>query len=401
MKSPIIIIGAPRSGTSMMMSSMRHILGYAGHNEAHFFTLLDQLLQTSEEHCRELRKDFDRKSNVLLFDPVLHIDRDLKKLFKNYLTEIYGDKPWFLKTPNSRAVQALPLMLEFYPEASVIYMKRRGIENVLSQSRKFGNGSFNADYCTQWSDCITSFFTGNYADRSLVIDQLAYLQRPDMLITKLLDHLNMDASAGLKARLKKYILSNPVEKTADLTPDYIALEETPWTEDEKETFLELCEGAMKISGYPVSRAEINAFQADDAFLFSGNWIRAVKLINVQTPWNSISQDVFQPSKLHPNAVLDEKLTLFLRPPTATTRIGFKMLNPKLTGKGVSISIEELDRNEKVIQRIDEINLQCLERIQVQLQSIVNQPIYKIEITNETGSQNYNYKLLEMQVLQPL
>jgi hypothetical protein len=291
-------------------------------------------------------------------------------------------------------------MLELYPEASVIYMKRRGIENVLSQSRKFGNGNFNADYCTQWSDCITAFFTGDYARRTLVIDQLAYLKRPDMLITKLLDHLNMDASAGLRARLKNYILSNPVEKTAEPTPEYIALEETPWSEEEKETFLELCKGAMKISGYPLSREEINSFQADDSFLFSGNWIRSIKVINAETPWNIIPQDIFQPFKLHPNAVVDDKLTLFLRLPSRTTTIGFKMLNPKLSGQGVNISIEEIDGDDKLIQRLDEINLQCREVNQIQLQAMASQPHLKIQIANEAGSKNYNYKLLEMQVLQP-
>ncbi|PHN00718.1 sulfotransferase family protein [Flavilitoribacter nigricans] len=400
MRSPIIIVGAPRSGTSMMMSAMRHILGYAGHNEAHIFTLLDKLLQTTRDHCRSLSAGFDPTSNVLLFDPNLKIEEDLKQLFKQYLTQFYGDKPWFLKTPNRYAIQALPLMLELFPEARIIYMKRRGIENVLSQSRKFGNGKFSADYCTEWSACMLSFFTKDFSDRSLVIDQLAYIKCPDLLITKLLYFLEIDASAGLKGRLKKYLLGNPVEKTAALTSSYIALEETPWSEEEKATFLTICEGSMNLGGYPISRAQIDNFQADESFLFSGRNRRSVvKAINALTPWNLIPQDVLQPFQLHPNSIMEDKLSIFISLPVPPTGIRFSMLNPKLSGPGVTVRIEEINQRSQVIQLVQEINLRSLEVKQVQLRLVSSQPIVKIQIANEAGSQNYNYKLLEMQLLQ--
>ena len=99
MRSPVIIVGAPRSGTSMMMSTMRHILKYAGHNEGHFFTLLNSLLSTTEHHYQPLGDNFRRKTDVLLLDEKINLTDDLKRLFKGYIMNIYGEKPWFLKTP--------------------------------------------------------------------------------------------------------------------------------------------------------------------------------------------------------------------------------------------------------------------------------------------------------------
>lgn len=397
MKSPVIIVGAARSGTSMMMSMIKNFLGYSGHNEAHFFTLLDQLIQKTDGHCQPLRKDFQNKSEVLLFDPVVDIKEDLKALFKNYIREAYGGNPWLIKTPNPSAIKALPLILELYPEASIIYMKRRGIENVLSQSRKFGDGTFMADYCARWSDCILSFFAGDYSNRSLVIDQLAYIVNPDKLIDILLDHLEIDATRGLKVKLKKYMLTNPVQKSAVITADYIPLEETPWDADEQETFLKHCEDAMEVGGYPLNRKEVNLFQPEDSFLFSGKFRDSIKVSNIQTSWNKIPPNFFRPFFLHPNAIDEEHLTLVLTLPSPSIRLEFKMVNPKLTGEGVTIFIDEVDQDEKPVRHIAEINLQCLETNHIHLQSMVNSPVIKVRIANQEGSSHYNCKLLEMNV----
>ena len=170
-----MITGAARSGTSMMMGILRKKLGYTAHNEAHFFTLLAQLLQLTEQHKHSLRNGFKDLSLVLAGDPKVTVERDLKAMFQNYVSEIYGDQAWAMKTPNSNAIRALPLVAEMFPEVKLIYLKRRGIENILSQTRKFGKGAFCETFCEEWASCITEFFTRDVAGNSLVVDQRAYM----------------------------------------------------------------------------------------------------------------------------------------------------------------------------------------------------------------------------------
>ncbi len=397
MKSPVIIVGAARSGTSMMMSMIKNFLGYSGHHEAHFFTLLDQLICTTEEHFQPLRNAFQNRSEVLVFEPGLEIKQDLKDLFKSYIREVYGNNPWFLKTPNPSAIKALPLILELYPEAKVIYLKRRGVENVLSQSRKFGDGSFRPGFCTNWSESIISFFEGNQFQNCLVVDQLAYLLTPEKVISKLLDHLEIEASTRLTSTLKNYLLTNPVEQTAQGTTNYIALEETPWSTQDREVFLHHCQEAMHIGRYPITRAEIDGFVPNDSFLFSGNFRQDIQVLHAKTPWNTIPSDVFAHFRLHPNPVKDDPLTLLLTLPTTSIRMVCKMLNPSLVGKGITISVEEIDESKKPIRQLDTITLQCLETREVHWKPQTEPHQIKICIANEEGSQNYNHKLVNLEM----
>ena len=397
MKSPVMIVGAPRSGTSMIMSIFKNFLGYKGHNEGHFFTLLYRILNLTIDHQRNLRiSDGDHK-NTLVLDENLNIQTDLKKLFCGYLETMYGQESWFIKTPNNLAIKSIPLVRSMFPDLKIIYMKRRGIENVLSQSRKFGQGHFKPYYCQMWSDCIESFFGSEQPPQTLIIDQLALITDPQNVISKVINFIEFDGNENIATRIEEYMKVNLVENTAPLTKYYIPLEETPWTSNEKEIFLEQCESAMRQASYPITRDEIRSFQPDESFLFpvSGNNIIQVK--NISNPWTKVPWTLSETFKIHPNIVGEEPVSIIIKPPFQDINIQFDMVNPNLKGKGVTIDITEKSTKHSKITHLASFDLHCFDKRHIKIKKSSVDSTLVVKVSNEIGSNNAEYKQFLMNI----
>lgn len=397
MKSPVMIVGAPRSGTSMIMSMFKNFLGYKGHNEGHFFTLLYQLLNLSTRHQKNLESSDGSVKDFLILDQNVHLQDDLINLFTGYLKNIYGEESWFIKTPNHLAVKSIPLVRSMFPDLKLIYMKRRGIENVLSQSRKFGDGQFKTQYCELWSNCIETFFASEQHQETIIIDQLALLIDPTKVIDNILTFIEFEKNPKIAAQLKRYMHVNPVENTAKLTKHYIPLEETPWTDHEKELFLEHCESAMLHASYPITKNEVKSFQPTDSFLFSSINPKKIEGKNIYNPWTKLPPLLSQVFKIHPNNINEEPVTILINPSLQEINLEFKMVNAHLREKGVNVKIEESDKTNSTSTHLITFNLRSLEQKQIQLRTASTSPVIKIEISNEIGSSNYEYKQLIMKV----
>lgn len=140
---PVIIMGMHRSGTTLLarlLSRLGLFLGHLveGHHEAVFF------LHLNETILRQARASWDRPDPILDFLQHREIvqmtlrclERDLSSWrsarylgWRNFLRyrSLGGfDRPWGWKDP--RNVLTLPLWVELFPRAKIVYIVRHGVD---------------------------------------------------------------------------------------------------------------------------------------------------------------------------------------------------------------------------------------------------------------------------------
>ena len=129
---PVFVIGSPRSGTSILVDALLSC-GYWGYREGMFLSLLYHFNQLIDRQfsifCGEanLISAVDKdKLKTDLFNILKHTTEDLNKL-----------APWFDKTGNPDMILSIPIISTLWPESVFIFAKRRGIENVLSETKNF------------------------------------------------------------------------------------------------------------------------------------------------------------------------------------------------------------------------------------------------------------------------
>ncbi|MEB3049480.1 sulfotransferase [Mycolicibacter sp. MYC123] len=245
--SPVFIVGSARSGTS----ALAHVLwdiGYHGKGEGHFLTLLRGIDTVVDQHY----------ARVPATDPGVtlgNIDKsDLKrKLFETFRTvmnDLNPKKPWFDKTPNLEMIWVIPILRELWPSSVFVFAKRRGIENVISRTKKFPGMPFE-NHCADWAGNMTAWRTIRPQlppECFIEVEQRDMIQQPERTARNLCAFLQVDESAVPGAcRVMSTPGSQESEKgSASRT---LSLAESGWTVEQTETFLKHCESEMKEFGY--------------------------------------------------------------------------------------------------------------------------------------------------------
>ena len=161
----------------------------------------------------------------------------------------YGEGPLVDKSPGAEAVGAAPLVLEFLPSAKFIFMKRRGIENVMSHLRRFPDLPFEGA-CHQWAQTMRRWLQVRHrlAPRWIEIDQRDLVDAPHTVGYRLSRHLGR----GVPNQIADYITTHFPEKTrVGRYGDYAALKNSGWNEQERDIFREICGPLMAEFGYEI------------------------------------------------------------------------------------------------------------------------------------------------------
>jgi hypothetical protein len=145
-------------------------------------------------------------------------------------------------------IEAIPSILQLYPDAYFIFAKRRGLENVLSRQKKFPDMPFVA-YCKDWSASMNMWLKVKESipsSQRLEIDQYDLAHHPLKVVTKLQKMLQLPDD--YKNRLLEFFKTQKVERTAD---DWLAvsIDELKWTSEEKSIFLKECGETLNLYGY--------------------------------------------------------------------------------------------------------------------------------------------------------
>ena len=279
--SPVFIIGAPRSGTSIMNQVLREALGYAGENEGHVFSVLKRLMEVVKRQDEFVERAFPPRP-VTTYQHVTgkRLKDDLANLFKTYTEELYGDRPWQDKTPTHEMISFAPRLQEMFPSVRFIFMKRRGVENVLSGVRKFKHRTFE-ELCVSWARSMEIFANVQAKlNHVIVIDQAELVSDPQGVAQRLVEFLGLDDDAV--SRIVNHLKQNFPERTHPARTHDVDLDETDWTDEQKLHFVDVCGAQMERWGYALHATSL----------------RETKNLN---KWCKVPKDPFEePMTLHPN-----------------------------------------------------------------------------------------------------
>jgi hypothetical protein len=119
--APIFILGAGRSGTSRLASSLKRVTRLPGDPEGHFYPLATAVEEAVLGYfARTPRSNPKTTMGRLDQDAVVKAYREV---VKNTLEGLFGDT-FLEKTPGPRAIAAMPIMLGIWPDTKLIYRER-------------------------------------------------------------------------------------------------------------------------------------------------------------------------------------------------------------------------------------------------------------------------------------
>ncbi len=275
---PLLIVGAPRTGSSFIVRALTSAAGYAGMAEGHVTPLIAALDTVVVQYYADLRSRglLDIPQNTIANIPENKLRRELLAVFEDFDKALFPFAKRLLdKTVNMQAIAALPLLLDAWPNAKILYLKRDGIENVLSQEKYFNITLEHA--CINWATCgqewdrvRPSLRQGSY----LEVDHWQLTDEPNKIADQLAEHLELDSR--VRSRFRRYV--------AEHTQDWVAsrvrrppLGELDWTPERLRQFLEICGEQMVKQGY-ASEEEIDSVlqpRGSDAREVSGQSAKAL------------------------------------------------------------------------------------------------------------------------------
>ena len=248
----VFVVGSPRSGTTAVGNAVQKAFDTVIHGESHLAEIIISLVERAQ---KALLGSPARNIDGMLVNEITPADMQMNviQLLKRLHRQFYGDSLVLDKTPGGPNIQALWLMLRAYPNAKVIFCKRRGIENVISRLKKFPQVSFS-DHCTQWRQTFSIWGqTVRLNTRELCakdwhfeIDQFRLACEPDAITKELSDWLGL--SEVQQQRALEYLKYQSPQKTSDYKKA-LDFDELEWSQEQKQVFIDTCGEQMEKQGY--------------------------------------------------------------------------------------------------------------------------------------------------------
>lgn len=248
MKSIVFVLGAPRSGTSAVRSAI-YETRYKGPGEAHTVGLLKSIVDHAIDYAA--KAEAAKAGGNLLAS--ITTDLIISSLCNAYVEMINRAHPtdYFIdKTPSLGPIQALELVDRYLPiPVRFLFCKRRGVDNIQSNSRKWPDRVFG-ERCQEWASIIDLWDITSPKISSPVMEvefyDLNYRRRETTI--RIADFLQVTTAE--QQAMANFLEKNSPERTVEMA-DGIGqpLSATGWTDSEKEQFVSLTGATMKRSGY--------------------------------------------------------------------------------------------------------------------------------------------------------
>ena len=252
---PVFILGSVRSGTTAIMRALASRTRYVGPGEGHLLDMLMHMSVLVENVYAERRPIWEMGIDTLITAvPESFLLDGVRRCFVELAKAQFPNRYWFDKTPTPTMIRAAPLLQVVWPEARFIFMKRRGIENVLSRLRRCPEIAFD-DHCRGWADSMVSWVA--VRDRlgvsAVEIEHLDMARHPAETARSIgrLLALTAEEESGVRHELA---MGRP-ERSADTFAAVHDLATLPWTVQQIATFQEICGPAMQRFGYGETRAD--------------------------------------------------------------------------------------------------------------------------------------------------
>jgi hypothetical protein len=246
---PVFVLGAARSGTSAIAQALVVATRYAGQEEGHLLDLLLPLRALIERHYAERSEEWrDRANTMIAVVPKGFIEAGLRHTFVELARGLYPKGWWIDKTPRPAMIAAAPALKEIWPEARFIFMKRRGIENVVSRMRKFREADFE-DHCRDWAAGMQAWTVARdtLTGAAVEIDQLYLSNHPHEVAATLAPFLLLQPEEVI--RLGHALATDRPERTTEYFSSAIPSDKLDWTPRQRDLFDKLCGPMMVAYGY--------------------------------------------------------------------------------------------------------------------------------------------------------
>ena len=251
---PVFILGAKRSGTSAVTQALLRSGRYAGQDEGHLLGLVGRLIELVEQHYEANETEVTEQRNTFITRvPAKYFFDSIRGVFAHLAQSAFPSGYWIDKTPNSGMVQLAPLLKEIWPNAKFVFMKRRGIENLVSRSRKFPEVAFR-ERCEDWRNVMEAWLRvrDDLSPAAVEIEQLDLAREPERIAHDLTRFLGIPSSEA--ARFREALVSDRPERSAAQFGQVHDFESAGWSASEIKRFKEVCGAMMAVYGYGYSDA---------------------------------------------------------------------------------------------------------------------------------------------------
>jgi hypothetical protein len=242
----VFIVGAPRSGTSILLVAIKEIFSLPGRGESHVTPLFERLFS-------QLELSFDRinkiKPNVLAKElSQLELENHLFEFMKKFYLEQYPQRRWVDKTPGISAILCLPTIERIFPDARLVATRRNGIEVVSSHIKKF-RSPFE-DACTLWSGSMKALLKARSSCKNLLeVDQYDFQNNTEAVSVRIASHLDSPEHART---FSAYLLAKRVQSSSDHDPTVrLHISDMNWTSEQATQFRRHCGEMMEAFGYEI------------------------------------------------------------------------------------------------------------------------------------------------------
>ncbi len=236
----VFIVGAARSGTSILLFALKDAFKLPGYGESHVMPAF----QNAVLPFRSYMERFASNSDPMLLKelPQAGFEQHLFEYFRRFYHARYPAGRWVDKTPGGEAVFGLPLIEAIFPDARLIAAKRNGIEVVTSHIKKFRT-PFEAA-CRTWTHAMKGIIHARTTCLNLLeVDQFYFQNHTAEVSRNIADHLGeIDRAEDLS----EYFKTRRVQHSSTHDPQRrLKLADTDWSTNEIKIFKRVCGDMME------------------------------------------------------------------------------------------------------------------------------------------------------------
>jgi hypothetical protein len=260
---PVFVVGSGRSGTSVLLNTIRKTTDLSGHGEGHFYPLVLNLNRAVNQYFERRRHEGKNPQHMLHHVDVAELRDAVIAPMRDVFVDLYDGQSFVDKTPGPQGIAAIPFMQSIFPGMKVIYAKRRGIEVVRSAMLKFPHVDFEG-HCENWATCMSGWklSASRLSCDYVEIDQFNIARTPENVVEELAGLIGMDDDQ--KTKMVEHFERDRPQSSGDLNASARSIDEVDWTDEQIEIFRRVCGEMMDEFGY----SESSSYFVDEASALS-------------------------------------------------------------------------------------------------------------------------------------